>query len=108
MDNYGTQVQVVSISEPGVYFMPTSQDRVALAQQVNNYMYSELINASDPALAGRFGAFAVLPLGPKPSTHLDAHFCQISTRLGAEPALPFSSRDEGKAYCSSSSSESPG
>src|SRR5262249_30498489 len=63
MDKYGIQTQVVSISEPGVYFMPTSADRLALAQQLNNYMRDDLIETTHPTLVGRFGAFAALPLG---------------------------------------------
>lgn len=63
MNNYGIQVQVVSISEPGVYYLPTAAARQSMAMQINDYTTSTLLNSSDPTLAGRFGGFAVLPLG---------------------------------------------
>ena len=63
MDEYGIQTQILSISEPGVYFLPTTAARQAMAVQINNYTANTLINSSDPLLKGRFGGFAVLPLG---------------------------------------------
>lgn len=63
MDEYGIQTQVLSISEPGVYYLSDIADRQAMAIQINNYMANTLINSSDPLLKGRFGGFAVLPLG---------------------------------------------
>jgi predicted TIM-barrel fold metal-dependent hydrolase len=62
MNDYGIQMQVVSISEPGVTHLPTAQQRLALARQVNDYTTETLINGTG-ALASRFGGFAVLPLG---------------------------------------------
>lgn len=62
MNQYGIQMQVVSISEPGVTHLPTAQERLDLAMQINNYTTETLINGTG-ALAGRFGGFAVLPLG---------------------------------------------
>jgi predicted TIM-barrel fold metal-dependent hydrolase len=62
MDEYGIQAQVLSISEPGVYYLPTAAERQAMAVRINNYL-AGLMNSSDPLLKGRFGGFAVLPLG---------------------------------------------
>ncbi len=61
MNQFGIQTQVVSISEPGVAYLPTPEERLAMAVQINNYTTSELINSS--AYPGRFGGFAVLPIG---------------------------------------------
>lgn len=63
MNEYGIQTQVLSISEPGVYYLPTTAERVAMASRINNYTAGTLINSADPLLKGRFGGFAVLPLG---------------------------------------------
>lgn len=63
MNAYGIGTQIVSVSEPGVYFLPNADERLLLAQRLNNYMRSDLLAVSDPQLAGRFGAFAALPLG---------------------------------------------
>lgn len=63
MDEYGIATQVVSISEPGVDFMPTPAERRALARQVNDWTTETLVRATNPLLGGRFGGFAVLPLG---------------------------------------------
>lgn len=62
MDEYGIQTQVLSISEPGVYYLPTTAERQAMAVQINDYL-AGLMNSTDPLLKGRFGGFAVLPLG---------------------------------------------
>lgn len=62
MNDYGIQMQVVSISEPGVTHLPTAQERLDLAKQINDYTTETLINGTG-TLAGRFGGFAVLPLG---------------------------------------------
>lgn len=62
MDEYGIQTQVLSVSEPGVYYLPTPGERQAMAVRINNYL-AGLINSTDPLLKGRFGGFAVLPLG---------------------------------------------
>ncbi len=61
MNQFGIQTQVVSISEPGVTYLATPQERLDMAQQINNYTASTLINS--PTYPGRFGGFAVLPLG---------------------------------------------
>jgi predicted TIM-barrel fold metal-dependent hydrolase len=63
MDAYGIQTQVVSISEPGVYYLPTAAERQAMAQQINDYTATELVHTSNPLLRNRFGGFGVLPLG---------------------------------------------
>lgn len=63
MDAYGIQTQVVSISEPGVYYLSDINDRLNMATQINDYIANTLINSGDPLLTGRFGGFAVLPLG---------------------------------------------
>lgn len=63
MNSYGIQMQVLSISEPGVAHLTSAGERNALAMQVNDYTTQSLINSSNPLLAGRFGGFAVLPMG---------------------------------------------
>jgi len=63
MNNYGIQTQIVSISEPGVAYLPSPAERLAMAMQINDYTAEELIGTGDANLAGRFGGFAVLPLG---------------------------------------------
>lgn len=62
MDEYGIQTQVLSVSEPGVYYLPTAAERQAMAVQLNDTM-AGLMNSTDPLLKNRFGGFAVLPLG---------------------------------------------
>lgn len=62
MDDYGIQAQLLSISEPGVDFLPTSAERIAMARRLNDYM-AQLAWSGDADVAGRFGAAAVLPLG---------------------------------------------
>ncbi|MFE7277057.1 amidohydrolase family protein [Streptomyces sp. NPDC057623] len=66
MDRYGIQTQVVSVSEPAVTYLPSLGERVAMARRLNDYMSRELVHTDTARLAGRFGAFAVLPLGPEP------------------------------------------
>lgn len=63
MNNYGIKAQVVSISEPGVYYLPTPSLRQDMAYQINNYTSMDLIQSTNAARAGRFGGFAVLPIG---------------------------------------------
>lgn len=63
MDRFGIQVQVVSISEPGVTYLPTLSERVSMATQVNDYTRDELVRTSAAGLSGRFGGFGVMPLG---------------------------------------------
>ena len=62
MDGFGIAAQVVSISEPGVTYLPSATERHLMARQINDYTYETLVKGSG-ALARRFGAFAVLPLG---------------------------------------------
>lgn len=69
MNQYGIQMQVVSISEPGVTHLPSLAERVAMARQINDYTTETLIKGSGN-LAGRFGGFAVLPLAD-PNDPLD-------------------------------------
>lgn len=64
MTEYGIQTQVVSISEPGVGYLPTADERLVMARQVNDYTRETLIGGS-AHLENRFGGFAVLPLGPE-------------------------------------------
>lgn len=63
MDEHAIQTQVVSISEPGVTYLPAPAERVAMARRINHYTRDTLITAQDPLLRDRFGGFAVLPLG---------------------------------------------
>ncbi|RHW23383.1 amidohydrolase [Nocardioides immobilis] len=62
MNRFGIAAQVVSISEPGVAYLPTATQRDAMARRINDYTYETLINGSG-TVAKRFGGFAVLPLG---------------------------------------------
>ena len=62
MNNFGIAAQVVSISEPGVYYLPSASERNAMARRINDYTKDTLIDATGK-LEKRFGAFAVLPLG---------------------------------------------
>lgn len=64
MDEYGIQLQVLSLSDPGVSFLSGAKART-LARQVNEYT-AELIK-DQPT---RFGGFAVLPL-PDVAASLD-------------------------------------
>ncbi|MFE1902923.1 amidohydrolase family protein [Streptomyces gardneri] len=63
MNRYGIQTQVVSVSEPGVTYLPSVTDRVAMAQRLNTYTSRDLVHTTSARLKGRFGGFAVLPLG---------------------------------------------
>ncbi|MFF2655673.1 amidohydrolase family protein [Streptomyces sp. NPDC058045] len=63
MNRYGIQTQVVSVSEPGVTYLPSATDRVAMAQRLNTYTSRDLIHTRSARVKGRFGGFAVLPLG---------------------------------------------
>ncbi|WP_354438398.1 amidohydrolase family protein [Marmoricola sp. OAE513] len=62
MNSFGIAAQVVSISEPGVAYLPTAAQRDAMARKINDYTHETLINGSGSA-SKRFGGFAVLPLG---------------------------------------------
>ncbi|MEU6621641.1 amidohydrolase family protein [Streptomyces litmocidini] len=63
MNRYGIQTQVVSVSEPGVTYLSSAADRVAMAQRLNTYTSRGLVHTTSARLKGRFGGFAVLPLG---------------------------------------------
>ncbi len=64
MDEYGIQTQILSISEPGVYFPAHHGPRGRPWRcRSTTYTTNTLINSTDPLLQGRFGGFAVLPLG---------------------------------------------
>jgi len=62
MNDFGIQAQVVSISEPGVAYLPSAAERNAMARKINDYTHETLLNGSG-SIAKRFGGFAVLPLG---------------------------------------------
>jgi predicted TIM-barrel fold metal-dependent hydrolase len=80
MNDYGIAAQVVSISEPGVTYLPTAAERKAMAQKINNWTRETLITTSDAQLAKRFGGFAVLPLGD-PNDPVDlANACAEAVR----------------------------
>ncbi|MEU6676667.1 amidohydrolase family protein [Streptomyces sp. NPDC046925] len=64
MDRYGIETQVVSVSEPGVTYLDSPAEQLAMAQRLNTYMSRELVHGS-AYRKGRFGGFAVLPLGRK-------------------------------------------
>jgi len=80
MNQYGIQTQVVSISEPGVAYLPTPQERRAMAMQINDYTKETLIDAGSAQLAGRFGGFAVLPLGDPDDPQDIANACSEAIR----------------------------
>ncbi|MEU6472500.1 amidohydrolase family protein [Streptomyces massasporeus] len=63
MNRYGIQTQVVSVSEPGVTYLSSAADRVAMARRLNTYTSRDLVHTTSARLKGRFGGFAVLPLG---------------------------------------------
>lgn len=81
MSKYGIGAQVVSISEPGVGFLPNLADRVALAGQVNDYLSTELLNSPEPSIRSRFGAFALLPLRDLTSEELAATTAEAGRAL---------------------------
>ncbi|MFE2352098.1 amidohydrolase family protein [Kitasatospora cineracea] len=62
MNRYGIEAQVVSVSEPGVAYLDAAADRLTMARRLNDYMGRELVHGSG-SCRGRFGGFAVLPLG---------------------------------------------
>lgn len=63
MNKFAIQSQVLSISEPGVYYLPTAAQRLDMARRINDYTTNTLINSGNAKYAGRFGGFACLPLG---------------------------------------------
>jgi 6-methylsalicylate decarboxylase len=70
MNDYGIAAQVVSLSVPGVSYLDTAAERQKMARRINDWTRETLLTTTDPALAGRFGAFAVLPLAD-PNDPLD-------------------------------------
>jgi predicted TIM-barrel fold metal-dependent hydrolase len=84
MDEYRIQTQVLSVSEPGVYYLPTPAERLAMAQQLNNYTARQLIGTADPLLANRFGGFGVLPLGDPGDPADLANACAEARRIVLE------------------------
>ncbi|MEK8085268.1 amidohydrolase family protein [Aquabacterium sp. A3] len=63
MDKFRIAAQVVSLSEPGLGFLPDLDSRVYMARQLNDYVRQALLGAPAYSEAHRrFGAFAVLPL----------------------------------------------
>jgi 6-methylsalicylate decarboxylase len=78
MSRYGIAAQVISISEPGVNFLASLPDRMALSRDVNEYLATELLHATEPDLKGRFGAFGLLPLRDLRAPEIDAA-CTIAT-----------------------------
>ena len=62
-----------------MYYIPDGSARVSLARQINNYTSQELIYSSQSAWKGRFGGFAVLPLGDL-STQDVQNACTEATR----------------------------
>lgn len=93
MNNFGIAAQVVSISEPGVAYLPTPVERNAMARQINDYTYETLINGAGTA-AKRFGGFAVLPLGdlndPADIANAQAEATRAITQLGFDGVGLFS------------------
>jgi len=80
MDDYGIAAQVVSISEPGVTYLPTPAERDAMARRINDWTRDTLVATTDPLLSKRFGAFAVLPLAD-PRNPVDvANACKEAVR----------------------------
>ncbi|NEB03516.1 amidohydrolase family protein [Streptomyces sp. SID13726] len=79
MNRYGIQTQVVSVSEPGVMYLSSAADRVAMARRLNDYMSKSLVHTDTAGLKGRFGAFAVLPLGG-PVTEEDVAAAVVEAR----------------------------
>jgi 6-methylsalicylate decarboxylase len=84
MDEYGIQAQVLSISEPGVYYLSDINARQAMATQINDYIANTLINSGAPLLQGRFGGFAVLPLGDLNDPQDVANACAEARRAITE------------------------
>lgn len=80
MDKFGIQSQVVSLSEPGLGFLPDRASRVQMARDLNDYVRQTLLAASSYSSAhGRFGGFAVLPLA-NPSDEKEVQEACIEAR----------------------------
>lgn len=63
MDKFGIQMQIVSVSEPGVTYLPTLVERCNMAKRLNDYTREELVQSSAAGMSGRFGGFGILPIG---------------------------------------------
>jgi predicted TIM-barrel fold metal-dependent hydrolase len=91
MNNFGIAAQVVSISEPGVTYLPTAEQRNAMARKINDYTYETLMTGAN---AKRFGGFAVLPLGdlndPADIANAQAEATRAITVLGFDGVGLFS------------------
>jgi 6-methylsalicylate decarboxylase len=61
MNRFNISAQILSLPDPGVSFVPELSDRINLAKTINDYL-AALVNPSAGPTAGRFGAFATLPL----------------------------------------------
>lgn len=88
MNRYGVEVQVLSISEPGVTHLSDRFERLVLARRINDYThqlmngYDPVTGLSHPLYAGRFGGFACLPLGdPTDSQDIDNAIGEVSRSL---------------------------
>lgn len=74
MNDYGIGTQVVSISEPGVTYLESAAERLAMARRINDYARDTLLTSQ------RFGAFAVLPLGDPDDPADVANACAEAVR----------------------------
>lgn len=86
MDRYDIEAQVVSVSTPACTHLADRADRVALAREVNDWT-AALVHSDDPATHGRFGAFALLPLGIDPDAADVAAACAEAERAVRELGL---------------------
>lgn len=92
MGQHGIAVQMLSISDPGVQFVPVDQ-QAALASRCNDYVKTVV-----DAHPGRFGAFGVLPLDDPAAAVAEAIRCldvlkldgigMLSHSLGRYPGDP--------------------
>ena len=80
MNLHGIQTQVVSISEPGVYYLPDPAQRKEMAWRINDYTNEYLIHSNNSYLKNRFGGFAVLPIGYTSSTPDIDNACREAER----------------------------
>jgi predicted TIM-barrel fold metal-dependent hydrolase len=71
---------VVSISEPGVTYLPTAAERKDMARRINDWTRDTLVTTADPHLAKRFGGFAVLPLADPNDPADVANACEEAVR----------------------------
>jgi 6-methylsalicylate decarboxylase len=87
MNRYGIQTQVVSVSEPGVTYLPTSGERLEMARRLNDYLSHDLVHTPAAPHTGRFGGFAVLPLGDPADSGDIAHAVAEAERAVGELKL---------------------